>query len=260
MKSAFLLLALTLSFSSFAKEGGNGGGVHVCGNKVELYDFFESRSQEGHNIEVWKADKKMTMDQYIQKAIAHLQQDLPAVSWKVSDMVKQILSTKPEDLFFDITIPVIRDANITIIGEGCHYEQAANWDEKFGRLFISKTIFKKFNSMNQAGLIIHEAIYKLSRDTKVATETSDLVREVVAKIFSDMKLSDKDSEVISSQDAVIKATRPTCEIAKKNISEIEYLMNQDGKRLVVQTANFCLKYCLIPVERAFCQEKLDQYK
>ncbi len=174
-------------------------------------------------------------------------------------MVQKILSTPEKELFGDISIPVIFDANITIIGDGCRYQQAANWDERFGKLFIDKDIYEKLDSMNQAGLIIHEAIYKLSRETKVATETSDLVREVVARIFSDEKLTEKDSEVISSQAARILGTKPMCEAARKQFITIEELskgkLEPQYVSLNNQIVEYCLKWCLIPEERAFCEKK-----
>ena len=259
MKLLLLTLLLTASFSGFTKEGGNGGGVHVCGNNYELYDFFEGRDPRGHNIKLWKSDKRLSRDQYIAKALKHISRDMPEVSGKVTTVVEKILATPKKELFGDISIPVINDATVTVIGEGCRYVQAANWDERFGKLFISKAIYEKLDPMNQAGLIIHEAIYKLSRETNVATETSDLVREVVARIFSDEKLTSKDSEVISSQAARILGTKPMCDAVRKQLLDLERL--SEGKvdprytDLNNRIVDFCLKHCLIPEERAYCEKK-----
>lgn len=259
MKLLLLTLLLTASFSGFTKEGGNGGGVHVCGNKYELYDFFEGRDPRGHNIKIWKSDRRLSRDAYIKKAQAHIVRDIPEVADKVAAMVQKILATPESQLFAEITIPVIFDANITIIGDGCRYEQAANWDERFGKLFISREIFGKLDSMNQAGLIVHEAIYKLSRETKVANETSDAVREVVARIFSDEKLTEKDSEVISSQAARILGTKPMCESAKKQFAEVDRLSNGKVDPMFTDLNNkivdYCLKWCLIPEEREYCEKR-----
>ncbi len=259
MKLLLLTLILTTSFSGFTKEGGNGGGVIICGHKTELYDFYEGRDPRGHNIRIWKSDKRLSRDHYLKEASKHIQRDLPEVAGKVSAMVQKILAIPESELFGDISIPVINDATITVIGDGCRYQQAANWDERFGKLFISKEIFEKLDPMNQAGLIIHEAIYKLSRESKVANETSDAVREVVARVFSSELLTEKDSEVISSQAARILGTKPVCETAKKQFSDIKVLSN--GKvdprytRLNNEIVDFCLKWCLIPEDRAFCESK-----
>lgn len=259
MKFLIMTLLLTASFSGFTKEGGNGGGVHVCGNKVELYDFFEGRDPRGHNIQLWKVDRRLSKDYYIAQAYKHLLRDIPQVASKISTMVEKILATPEDQLFGDISIPVINDATITVIGVGCRYQQAANWDERFGKLFISKDLYKKLDPMNQAGLIFHEAIYKLSRETNVATETSDLVREVVARIFSDEKLTEKDAEVISSQAARILGTKPMCEAAKKQFLDIDALKlpktDPDYIDLNNKLVQFCLKYCLIPEERAYCEKR-----
>lgn len=259
MKFLMLTFLVTFSFSGFTKEGGNGGGVHVCGKNYELYDFYEGRDPRGHNIKIWKSERRTSRDKYIERALKHIERDIPQVSEKVSVLVKKILATPSKELFSDISIPVIDDATVTVIGEGCRYQQAANWDERFGKLFISKDIYKKLDSMNQAGLIIHEAIYKLSRETSVATETSDAVREVVARVFSDEKLTEKDSEVISSQAARIQATKPVCEMAKKQLIEIDGMVrgkyDQDFIEVNNNIVEYCLKYCLIPEDRAVCEKR-----
>ena len=257
MKVLLLTLLLTASFSGFTKEGGNGGGVHICGNKFELYDFFEGRDPRGHNIKIWKSDKRQSRDYYLAQAFKHIERDIPEVTDKVVTMVQKILAK--DELFSQISIPVINDATITVIGDGCRYEQAANWDERFGKLFISKEIYGKLDPMGQAGLIIHEAIYKLSRETKVATETSDAVREVVARVFSNEKLTEKDSEVISSQAARILGTKPQCEAAKKQFADLEAItkgkVDPQYTDLNNKIVEYCLKWCLIPEERAYCEKK-----
>lgn len=261
MKTLLLTLLLTASFSGFTKEGGNGGGVIICGKKIELYDFYEGRDPRGHNIKIWKSDKRLSRDYYLAQAFKHIERDIPEVTGKVVSMVQKILATPEQELFGDITIPVINDATITVIGDGCRYQQAANWDERFGKLFISKEIYNKLDSMNQAGLIIHEAIYKLSRETKVANETSDAVREVVARVFSNEKLTEKDSEVISSQAARILGTKPQCEAAKKQFSELDIISNGQIAPKYTDLNNkivdYCLKWCLIPEERAFCEKRKE---
>lgn len=260
MKFLILILLLSISSSVFAKGGGNGGGVHVCGDKYELYDFYEGRDPRGHNIRIWKSDRKLSRDQYITMALDHIRRDIPQVADKVATLVQKILATPEKELFAKIRILIINDATITVMGEGCRYKQAANWDERFGKLFISKEIYKKLDPMNQAGLIVHEAVYKLSRETKVATETSDAVREVVARIFSDEKLTEKDSEVISSQAALILASKTSCEAAKKQFITLDSIKLEKSDpnfiRMNKDIAQYCLKYCLIPEERVYCEKRL----
>ena len=252
-------LFLFLSLSSFAKEGGNGGGAYTCGRKLELYDFYESREAPEIRLKLWKNDPSKSEDDYLTLALEHIKRDIPEVHASVAAMVAQIQAMPEEDLFVDIDIPFIPDASITLIDRRC-YVQVANWNERFKKLFINKTLYGKLDNLNKAGLIIHEAIYKLSRDTNVATKTSDLVRKTVARIFSNTVLTKADAEVISSEAARKEATRPQCEDLMKSLTKVEDLLRQSPdektEALLKEFAGICLRACKIEEYRQICESKL----
>lgn len=256
----FLLLSLLLFCSqSYAKEGGNGGGVIICPNKIELYDFYEAKNTYPR-IDVWKNDPHFSMEDYIGAGLNHLRNDIPEVHELVEKMIKSILEIPKNQIFVNITIPMIEDATISVLEKKCRYEQAANWNERFRKLFISDRLFAKLDNLNRAGLIMHEAIYKLSRDTNVATETSDQVRAVVAKIFSDEKLDKDDAEIILSQSAKDESTRPFCLETKRMITAVENLLkkgdDKETRRLLTESVELCLSGCLVKDIRTFCEERL----
>jgi hypothetical protein len=259
MTKYFLLSLLLFCFQSFAKEGGNGGGVIICPNSIELYDFYEAKNSYPR-IDVWKNDPRFSMEDYLGAALNHLKSDIPEVHDLVEKMVKSILGMPKNQMYVNVTIPMIEDATITVLGRGCQYEQAANWNERFKKLFISERLFGKLDGLNQAGLIMHEAIYKLSRDTFVATETSDKVRAVVAKIFSDERLDKYDAEIILSQSAKDESTRPICLETKRMITDVENLLkkgdDKETRSLLKETVDLCLRGCFVKEIRTFCEKRL----
>ncbi len=51
MKKILLGLVLTIMSSmSFAGDKGNGGGVHLCPNKINMYDVFEAENRYGWDL------------------------------------------------------------------------------------------------------------------------------------------------------------------------------------------------------------------
>lgn len=259
MKNLIILLVFLFTTSSFAKEGGNGGGVIICPNSIELYDFWEYKDIHYPSL-LWKADSRLSYEDYLDAALGHIKKDIPQVHDLVEKTVNSILSTPRDKLFVDVAIPKIYDARIRAFDKSCRYEQAANWNERFKKLFISRSLFNRLDTLNQAGLIMHEAIYKLSRDTMVATENSDEVRDVVARIFSDQRLTDADAKVIHSQRAQDEATRPYCLQVKNSILGVERLLekydDQETRTLHRESVELCLKICKVEDLRSFCEERL----
>lgn len=221
MKLWISLAFIMVSAISFAKEGGNGGGVHDCGSRgVELYDFYEGRSALLHNIPVWKVDSKLTIKDYLDKAIAHMESDIPEVVEQIKLKLREILAIPYENLVINVSIPLIPDADIAIVDEGCEYRQVANWNERFNKVIFSRSVFERLDNMSKAGLFIHEVIYKLSRDSKVSMQNSDLVRKIVAKIFSNEKLTSEDGANIYSKEAIINHSLPFCNFYIQKAHEI----------------------------------------
>ena len=73
MKSLlFAGLFITTSLLASGDRGGNGGGGHVCGDKVELYDFYEGRSPLLHNLKLWESDSSISTNEYLRRAIDHV--------------------------------------------------------------------------------------------------------------------------------------------------------------------------------------------
>lgn len=192
MKTFLLTSLLTLaSFGAYAVDKGNGGGGQQCGDKVELYDFYEGRSPILHGIDVWESDPRWSRTEYLEKALAHLKADVPYVGAYVEVRLRELTALPLSDLLFDVEIPRTLDAEIPLVETGCAYVQVANWSDRLKRIFVNKQLFQKMEARDQAGLFLHEILYRIGRENLVADDANG-IRLLVAKIFSDTKLVPKD--------------------------------------------------------------------
>lgn len=191
----FFILSFFLMTSVFAKEGGNGGGVHDCGTSVELYDFFEGRNPILHGLPVWTSDPQISETEYLARAMAHLKKDLPMTHTLVAARLRELMLTGII-VFQEGTIPIIADADIPFVDAGCSYRQVANWNENFGLVFIDRPLYERMDGMSRAGLILHEVLYKFARDNGTANVNSNRIRKIVAKIFSDEVLLQTDERML----------------------------------------------------------------
>ncbi len=232
-----LVLFSTIVFSG--ERGGNGGGVHVCENNVELYDFYEARNPRLHNLPVWKSIPEVSLEAYLEKALAHIQKDIPSISNRVKAQLNKILEIPKDQLIINQGIPLILDADIPMTDEGCDYDQVANWNNRFERVFFRKKYYDLMDNMNKAGLYIHETLYKLSRDSAIS-HNSDKIRKVVGKIFSDELLTKDDELTIWSEDALMTKGGSYCTDAINLAS--------DNMRLMSRLVDLCRSSKDNPVE------------
>jgi len=181
------------SFSSFAGSGGgNGGGLHYCedATKTRMYDIYEG--QKRYRLDI--VETEASLDEVLNSAISKIEKINPSLAMRV---FKQIAYVRNENNFVldkDINLKVIPDANILMTDKGCSYKQLANWDEVTGKIFVDETLYVELSDFQKAALILHEAIYKVGRDTK-GQKDSDLTRRAVAEILStslDMQTLKKD--------------------------------------------------------------------
>jgi len=218
MKKVISLLVIVLAVAStHAKEGGNGGGAHFCPNSIELYDFFEGSNPLLHKINIWVPDISISKEKYLELALANVRRDQPLLYPALRKEVDNILAIPENELVLPIEIPRVNDADIPFVKNGCEYIQVGNWNTRFGRLFFSETYYKAMNSMNQAGLILHEAVYYLARTYGGATN-SDNVRKFVAQSFSDETV---DTSVVSGITSVY--SNGICEVKLEVITNNQNL-------------------------------------
>lgn len=181
-----VLLSLGIVSFTYAKGGGNGGGVHYCPANIEqeFYDLYEG--VERYDLELVKKD--LNLEGWLNFALSRIYQESPSIARDVKKQLNRITS-KENSILVDKTgrnLKFTADADILFVNEGCDYKQLANWDEFDSlneRIFYHKNIFDMMNDMNKAAFFIHEALYKVAR-IRVNEVDSNRVRKNNAEIFS----------------------------------------------------------------------------
>ncbi len=178
MKKIVLLLTLLLSVASFAGDKGNGGGVHLCPNKISMYDVFEAESRYG--LDIYRGG--VTTQDYINRAMAKVYNRAPFFH----HVLQQNLAYLKSHLVIkdNIILTPVQDANILFVEEGCEYKQLANWDDLSGNILVQGKLFKKLSPLDEAAFYMHEAVYKMMRDA-YGEVNSDLSRKMVGGMISD---------------------------------------------------------------------------
>ncbi len=189
MKNNIFKISMFLVFFpifSLAGEVNNGGGGHVCDQNVELYDLFEGHHPQIHNIKTWKHQNEKAKEFYLDKALRRLRVAQPKLYKEFKRELDGILNIPNNELVLPIDIPIINDADIPFVEEGCEYKQLANWNDRLNKLYFSQSLYKKLDELNKAALFYHEAAYKIARNH--GATNSDGVRKFVAESFSDQDI------------------------------------------------------------------------
>lgn len=179
------LLALALIMMSAYSFGFSAGGVQMCGKKGTLYAFYEGAHPRLHNIKLWKDDKRISREEYITRALNRLKAESPAIYKSVRPKLEEFQVV--EAGFMGGGYRTRTD--IPFLDKGCTYEDVAN--KEFGSkfLFVEISIYPRLSPMNQAGIIIQEALFQMMIEVREEKASADFARFWVAKIFSDEKLN-----------------------------------------------------------------------
>lgn len=162
-----------------------GGGSIVCRSifknikSARLLDLYEGEVRYKYDIQTSKADPKIQ----VVAALAKLgpggfyqvktQEFITSVLNKFEFLPKDLVLAAPEDLggAYGIVLP-----------NGCALE-GVGYYESGNSLKVAKPVYKAFSNTDRAAFIVHEALYKLARDTSEATDSS-LSRQLTAALFA----------------------------------------------------------------------------
>lgn len=179
MKKIFVLFLLSLSFLTHAGQGGNGGDAVVCPNGVAtLLDYSEadfygrSIKLDGSNYR----EKVFSTIKRLNRASKNLEQLLVLYTNEILNdldlyylMHGQSLAAinqESKNIIFTLNDLVdIPDSNHSSIPSGCQVKQLMIQkapDNQFQKRYvIDVKILNQLDSTNIAGLVLHEAIYRI---------------------------------------------------------------------------------------------------
>jgi len=198
LRTIFLsLILVTASTVAQARDKvGNGGSGFSCkdasGNikSVYLLDLFEGtfplfprKVAYQYPSNVKSVDSEL--DRVFDRSSVNISYAVELL--KMIDVVKQSMVMLPGPARLDRTDDIFPE----IHPDGCEFAQIANFvvdDEKNHRLDVDTELYSKLDNLGKAGLIVHEAVYALSRRY---TLDSDSVRSrrITAMLMSSDDLS-----------------------------------------------------------------------
>lgn len=206
MNKLLLVGLMLISFPSFAtKDVGNGGGVHVCGDgRIEVYDIYEGFTRYNLRATV----NRTTVDEYLEKAVKKIRLNYPGVGFRVGKYVNYLRKEGHLLLRNGLNMRPIEDANILVTDVGCDYQQIANWDDRSENVLVKNELYRRLDTLNQAALYLHEAVYKVAR-TYYSDRNSDTSRRIVAEALSDeAQFTSLDEWSSISNDVVLVEPKP----------------------------------------------------
>lgn len=170
---------VSLHAQATGRTVGNGGDVVVCENQagviqsIELLDFYEGRILKG--IKTDFGPQARTVEEKVAAALTRLERVSPARAKLYKERALQFFA---DTLFLeDGHLADIRDAGDIVIPNGCRIAQIANQstplypDDK--RYVIDSSLWTALDTDSQAGLILHEIIYReaieLGHENSVST-------------------------------------------------------------------------------------------
>ncbi|WP_413289024.1 hypothetical protein [Bdellovibrio sp. HCB337] len=176
-----LILFILLSVGSYANAGaisGGGGKAVVCRDangeitSAQTLDLYEGRTFYG--LDIPESDKLMRP--------THIQKALAAIPLSSRGLIEAYTGSVQRNMkiTYGVELEPIDDALLIGVPRGCKAEQAANYFND-NQILINGDIWDKMPSIEQAALVLHEAVYATARLS--GAKDSQRSRHVVANLF-----------------------------------------------------------------------------
>ncbi len=191
------VLILFLLFSNFSVAGesgraGNGGGGLFCKNgKAQLLDYYEAEFNEVHTFNYLKS---LNSSQRKQLFFDRIERHNPTFYAFVLAAQQKFDSQKE---FLSHTSFKIPDDYRTIVYErSCELKVVAvQVSENLpgeNIFFIDKELWNQFGEIDREGLVHHEVLYYIARNSNEDSTNSRLVRQALAYLLSDQYIDDSE--------------------------------------------------------------------
>ena len=238
MKKISVVVFVSFAFNCFAgNEVGNGGDVIVCGDSIELLDYYEARR---FNLSVLASTSK----NYI-SIVGSILKDFERIDLKLAR--QYVLRSKEiiNELEFKsgVSLIDIPDSHHEFIPSKCKIEQIAIRRSSLrpnSKLFlINQGLWNRLSATHKAGLILHEIIYEHfhylgEKDSKKARYMNGLISSTKFKTDSfsnylkDLKSTEKKYYIVEN-----KSTLIFDELFKVDLKNIE--LSMEGSRVCTKS-------------------------
>lgn len=202
-KCTVLTLLSVTGLAAFApsalagNKAGNGGIAVVCRakkddsvKKARLLDFYElesypdfagkvriETSTQPVSDQVRMATEKLGFDRELQEKVRATVEQI-STTWKPIQSSKRLLDTDDADAFlidgYDSELDCVSDLENVVV-----YRKAE------GGIWYDRGIYEALSATDRAGLLVHEAIYRITRESSQQS-TSRAARRIVGYLFSDL--------------------------------------------------------------------------
>ncbi len=183
------LIGLT---SIHASSRAHGGGGVVCSEssshgessvKVQLLDFWEGKKIRNLDI---PTDKVGNINDFVEIAISKLFAFNPELHKHVKKVLPIVIEAYANKIVLEngIQIEAPNDAINQYTQSNCEVQGLALFSDVHNSITVNGNLINKLSLVDEAGLIIHEAVYKVMRDL-YGVKDSVTARGITACIFSE---------------------------------------------------------------------------
>jgi hypothetical protein len=167
-------------------ETGNGGGGLVCASgttaRVDLLDFWEGEVLR--KLQIPQLD--VNLDGALFKALAVYDRsghhDLAESIHQRAVLIREKIGDG-SGLPAGVQVAPPEDARNIFIEPGCQLVGIATYNDEFDTIDVDRDLYGKLSTTGRAGLIAHEAVYKVLRDEYGATDSRG-ARGITACLFA----------------------------------------------------------------------------
>lgn len=191
MKKILLPMMMLISMNSFANEKGNGGTVLDCGEKVVLADFEEVKLRAGLRGKIEIAESSVYFQEQIHAVIRKVRDINSTVSEDLEKTVATFIAEVSE-IEGNYEWTITPDIGPFPVPRGCKLKNTVMYIDN-GPVELNSDLFNKLSETHKAGIIIHEAVYKLMRDRGVEGSAVP-ARRLTAMLFA----QNPDMEILKS--------------------------------------------------------------
>jgi len=239
-----ILLIISVYLNAFAgQEAGNGGDGVLCGDKLELFDLYESKIKKRFEIDYSQFTSDTTLLEAFTNSLNKIKKLNPS---RFEKYLNWYVDFFQESNFLNQEIVDIPDSGVIFLPPGCKLVQIAAQEEPTlpgdFRYVVNNVYWSMLDNFNKAALIMHELIIREMNEQK------DLVH-------SNTKYIRYFNQYVHSKE--INSSTQMEYIGYLNKSQIEEANTSDG--FLISTKNITFKSDGTVSEATLTRDNLGSY-